>query len=179
MGVAASQEARRAMEASGASEESLVIGPVRKPSEPMVVFYQLGRKFVDNENSIPKDSSDILYYTLAVGHHTGVIDCFDEKLSCTRPCFERVCSLLPEGDAARSKLEYLLESGEIQVDKESVGKLDEPIKEALAEAERQAGEDDGDELDVQARDWLAAFSGCLDAIKRDPALYLMGRVRLP
>ena len=39
-----------------------------------VVLYQLGTKFVDNDYSIPEESKDVMYYALAVGHRTGVVD---------------------------------------------------------------------------------------------------------
>lgn len=45
---------------------------------------KLTRKFVDSAASIPDESTDVLYYTLAVGHHTGVIDCFERALSMPR-----------------------------------------------------------------------------------------------
>ena len=194
MGSGVSAAAAEAMRATGASAESLVIGPVAAPTEPMVVFYQLSRKFVDDERSVPKESSDILYYTLAVGHHTGVMDCFDEKISCTRACYERVCGLFEEGSEARYKMGRVLATGEMQVDQDSLGVLYEPVLEAAAEAGRivDAGTtwvcNDGACGAVvspearpmaEARDWLFAFSDCLDAIRRNPAVYLMGRERRP
>lgn len=176
-----SQAAREAMKATCASAESLVIGPVDKPTEPMVVFYQLGRKFVDDERSIPDGASEIMYYTLAVGHHTGVIDCFDEKLRCTLSEYEGVCALLPEGSDARYKLEGVLRSGEIQVDRDCVPVLDGPVREALAALgglDDGVGREGGDGRSVE-RAWLEGFSSCLAAIKSEPAVYLMGRTRMP
>lgn len=81
-----------------------------------VVLYQLGTKFVDNDYSIPEESKDVMYYALAVGHHTGVIDCFEERLRCPLAVFEQAVGMLGE-EAARYKLEGIVRSGEIQIDK--------------------------------------------------------------
>jgi hypothetical protein len=170
MGVAASDAAGKAMAANHASAESLVIGPVRTPKEPMVIFYRLARKFVDDERSVPSDAdtTNIMYYTLAVGHHTGVIDCFDECLSCTVPVYEAVCAELEEGSHARYKLEGVLRSGEIQVLQEDAPELSEAAHAALE-----------DSADSPAKDWLRQFAELLDEMGRTKSLYLMGRKRLP
>ncbi len=147
--------------------------------DKQAVFYQLGRKFVDDAREIPEESADVLYYTLAVGHHTGVIDCFEEVLRCPMAVYEGVCKLLPAGDA-RYKLEGILRSGEIQVDKTHVEKLDEPVRAAIdALHESGVSVEDGDDSTLQAQElaWLQGFDAALDAIKRDPVVYLMGRER--
>ncbi|WP_283170725.1 formate hydrogenlyase maturation HycH family protein [Curtanaerobium respiraculi] len=172
MGTAISSQAQKAMRAKHADPASLVIGPARAPQEPVVVFYQLSRKFVDNERSVDPDSTDIVYYTLAVGHHTGVIDCFSARLSCPLAQYRRICALV-EDDAARYKLEGILRQGEIQVDQESLAVLDEPIARALEACGRAQG------ADGECRAWLEEFSGMLQAMKRDRVLYLMGRERRP
>jgi hypothetical protein len=173
MSIGASSRADEAMHAAHASAESLVIGPEQRPSEPMVVFYRLARKFVDDERSVPQDetSSQILYYTLSVGHHTGIIDCFDECLSCTLPCYEAACALLPEGSHARYKMEGILRSGEIQVLHEEVAELLDAARSALAQG-------DGKEPS-EAREWLEGFARVLEEIQPTKAAYLMGRERLP
>ena len=176
MGVAASKSAQEAMRATGASAASLVIGPVRRASDPQVVFYQLSHKFVDDERTIPPDSADIVYYTLAVGHHTGVIDCFDERMSCSLSTYESICALFSEGDA-RYKLEGVVRSGEIQVDRGNLAVLDAPVKEVLSSL--GVGEDGEDTQRTEQRAWLTSFSAALDTIKADSVVYLMGRKRLP
>ena len=50
--------------------------------EKKVVFYRLTAKFVDSAVDIPEEVSNIMYYTLSVGHHTGVADCLSPCLSC-------------------------------------------------------------------------------------------------
>ncbi len=40
------------------------------------VFYQLTHKFVNNDAYIPENAQQVMYYSLAIGHHVGVMDCF-------------------------------------------------------------------------------------------------------
>lgn len=174
MGIARSQAAEEAMRAHHASADSKVIGPADMSAEPMVVFYQLSRKFVDDDRSIPEESAEVMYYALSVGHHTGVIDCFDERLSCPLDVYREVVELLPEGSGARYKLEGVLRSGEIQVDASHLPVLDEPVRETLARLEGDRADTDSEEA---ARAWLEGLSAALDAIRTDPAVYLMGRRR--
>ncbi|MGI6216215.1 MAG: formate hydrogenlyase maturation HycH family protein [Coriobacteriales bacterium] len=187
MGIAKSEAARKAMEARGASPESLVIGPVRKPEEPMVVFYRLSRKFVDDERSVPSDpkSTEIMYYTLAVGHHSGVIDCFDECLSCTVPEYREVCGMFQEGSHARYKLEGVTRTGEIQVLQEDAPELAKATGEVLEAIEAASPSGlSGKSVDspnegFSIRGWLEEFYALLEEMGRDKALYLMGRERRP
>lgn len=95
-----------------------------------VVFYRLGKKFVDDERSIPEDVRSVLYYTLAIGHHTGVIDCLEPRVSTSRAVFAEVLGMLPEGQA-RDKLAGIERFGEIQIDKEHVEMLRGAVGEAL------------------------------------------------
>lgn len=173
MGIAASEEAAEAMRAHHACAESKVIGPTKTPDVPMVVFYRLSRRFVNTERSISKEASDIVYYTLEVGHHTGLIDCFDEELSCPLDTYRAICARFPEGGEARYKLEGILRSGEIQVDRSSVPQLEEPVAEVSARVQ------DDPDAPAAEKAWLAAFSKLIGQIKRDPVLYLMGRERMP
>ena len=39
----------------------------------------------------------MLYHTLAVGHHTGVLDCFEPRLSVPVNVFHSLVDALPEG----------------------------------------------------------------------------------
>lgn len=152
-----------------AGSASLVIGPEQKPAEPLVVFYRLSRKFVDTEKSVPGRVTDIMYYTLAIGHHTGVIDCFDEALSCPVPAYEQVCSLVSDDDA-RYKLEGILRSGEIQVLKSDLPTLEKPLRAALDAAEGAPAE---------VVSFMEGLMHLLELMECDPALYLMGRKRMP
>jgi hypothetical protein len=96
-----------------------------------VVFYQLTTKFLDNEREIPEKSSEILYYSLQVGHHTGIIDCFSEKLRCSYDTYLEVIEALPADSDARYKLEGIIRHTEIQVDKTHLAVLDKAVKQAL------------------------------------------------
>lgn len=168
MGVAASSSAAEAMSRHHASEESLVMGPAHQPAEDMIVFYRLGRKFVDDDRSVPEEGSreeEIVYYTLAVGHHTGVIDCFDECLSCSVPCYRSLCDLMPEGHA-RYKMEGILRSGEIQILQENVPELLEMV-DAIQDKASNAAQ----------HAWIDGFRSVLKAMAVNKAIYVMGRER--
>ncbi|WP_172136235.1 formate hydrogenlyase maturation HycH family protein [Adlercreutzia sp. ZJ473] len=96
-----------------------------------VVLYRLGRKFVDNERSIPADVRSVLYYTLAIGHHTGVIDCLEPRVGASRAVFAAALEALPEGPA-RDKLSGVERFGEIELGREHVGELRAAVRAALA-----------------------------------------------
>ncbi len=49
-----------------------------------VVFSQLSRKFIDENDATPDAAQQVVYYSLAIGHHLGVIDCLEAALSCPR-----------------------------------------------------------------------------------------------
>ena len=38
-----------------------------------VVFSQLSRKFIDENDATPAEAQQVVYYSLAIGHHLGVI----------------------------------------------------------------------------------------------------------
>ncbi|SJI19853.1 protein processing element [Shigella sonnei] len=40
-----------------------------------IVFWTLRKKFVASSDEMPEHSSQVMYYSLAIGHHVGVIDC--------------------------------------------------------------------------------------------------------
>ena len=123
MSVTVRQRCRR--EAAG-FEEPAALGDVLSPTRPLaahttdgrtareVVFYRLGEKFVDHERSIPEDVRSVLYYTLAIGHHTGVIDCLAPRLTTSREVFADVLALLGPG-RAHDKLAGIEKFGEIEV----------------------------------------------------------------
>ena len=141
----------------------------QQQSVAQVVFYQLTRKFVDTEKSIPDDAKDVMYYTLAVGHHTGVIDCFEERLRCDLSDYEQACARLPEGDA-RYKLEAIQRSSEVQIEQRHVAELLPAIDAGLADpafAGSAAGQ------------VFAGLRKLLVVLQGDVAAYIMGRVRIP
>ena len=88
-------------DASRASDEAAegVADPCLGHTPDQVVFYELTRKFVETEEDVPQEACDVLYYTLAVGHHTGVLDCFEPRLSVSVNVFYSLVDALPEGQA--------------------------------------------------------------------------------
>ena len=85
-------------DASRASDEAAegVADPCLGHAPDQVVFYELTRKFVETEEDVPQEACDVLYYTLAVGHHTGVLDCFEPRLSVPVDVFYSLVDALPE-----------------------------------------------------------------------------------
>lgn len=135
-----------------------------RAARPEVVFYQLTRKFVDSEASIPEESEDVMYYALAIGHHTGVIDCFEERLRVDLGEFEAGVERVAD-EEARYKLQGILRHGEIQIDRGNLASL-VPALQALA------GEQD-------APAWAEALLDMLRTLANEGAAYIMGRVRRP
>lgn len=78
-------------------------------------FYRLSSRFVDSENSIPEKAKDIIYYNLAVGHHSGVMDCFKESFTCSETVYNELLSALTENEHAYFKLSRLHEFAEIEL----------------------------------------------------------------
>lgn len=120
-----------------------------------VVFYQLTHKFVNNEENIPESARQVVYYSLAIGHHVGVMDCFQSLTEIPLEEYREWVSQLPEG-ASRRKMEGLLKWGEIEVNQSHAGELMKVLDEAQAP-------------------WLGSLNQCLQAMTKEPALYLMIR----
>lgn len=144
----------------------------RAATGPQVVFYQLTHKFVDDERSIPEEAADVMYYTLAVGHHTGVIDCFEEKLRCGLDVFRRAVALLEEGGDARYKLEAVLRGGEVQIERQHAAMLQEGIASAL-----DGTPTDCEESLAEEREWLSLLRDMLSSLEANGAAYIVGRRR--
>ncbi|AWK85660.1 formate hydrogenlyase maturation HycH family protein [Azospirillum thermophilum] len=130
---------------------------------PEVVFYQLNAKVLERAEDIPEDAKQVVYYSLAIGHHIGVFDCFKPAFRCSTAVYDRVLEALSGSGEAHRKLSGLLRFGEITVDSSHVKPLIAAIEEALPAAAP----------DVAA--WLDRLRSSLDAIRREPAIYLMGR----
>lgn len=148
-----------------------------------VVFYRLGEKFVDHERSIPEDVRSVLYYTLAIGHHTGVIDCLKPCLATSREVFADVLALLGPGEA-HDKLAGIEKFGEIEVKKEHVPVLKPAVIAALDRAgsalevvEEAAAPGAAAETvtAIDAPAWLEEFLCLLEEIQCEPCVYAMGR----
>jgi hypothetical protein len=128
--------------------------------ESQVAFYQLSRKVVSNQESIPEDARQVMYYSLAIGHHVGVMDCFSELMAVSVETYKHFLNLLPEGEARR-KLEGVLSWNEIEINRGHVGDLLPALKGALSSL---------NEADSQ---WVKMIILCLQKMVAEPALYLM------
>ncbi|WP_018609277.1 formate hydrogenlyase maturation HycH family protein [Uliginosibacterium gangwonense] len=129
-----------------------------------VVFYALSQKFLEREEDMPAAAKQVMYYTLAVGHHIGVIDCLKQVLACPLDGYQNWIARLPEGEARR-KLEGLLRFGEINIDATHIHMLGAAL--------------DGIKplLKAEEAEWSASLMRALAAIEAEPAMYLMVRRR--
>ena len=142
-----------------------------------VVFYRLGKKFVDHERSIPEDVRSVLYYTLAIGHHTGVIDCLEPRLATSRVVFSDVLAALGTGEAA-DKLRGIERFGEIELKKEHVPLLKPAVLAALegcGTVPEPGTAAAGLVVAADVPSWLEEFLFLLDEVQCEPAVYAMGR----
>jgi hydrogenase-4 component J len=87
-----------------------------------IVFYQLGRKVVSNQENVQENARQVIYYSLAIGHHLGVMDCFSVLMEVQLEEFKQWISHLPEG-SGRRKLEGVLKWGEIEINRSHVNEL--------------------------------------------------------
>ncbi|HPP62424.1 MAG: formate hydrogenlyase maturation protein HycH [Anaerolineae bacterium] len=125
---------------------------------PKIIIYQLRTKFVNQREDVPEDAKQVVYYTLAVGHHVGVMDLFSSRLEIPLEEFAAWVQSQPEGPA-RTKLEGALRWGEIEVNQSHVGML-LPLLEAAP---------------AEGPGWTREFVECLNAVKQESAMYLMVR----
>lgn len=123
-----------------------------------IIVYQLRSKFVNQRADVPEDARQVVYYTLAVGHHVGVMDCFSSQMEIPLDEYIAWLQTLPEGPA-RTKLEGAIRWSEIEVNSSHVQML-------LALFETAS---------VTSPTWARDFIQCLNGIKQEPALYLMLR----
>lgn len=128
-----------------------------------VIFYRLGQKFLDRREDVPAEAKQVVYYSLAIGHHIGVIDCLQPVLDCPLEAFERWIAKLPA--EARGKLQGIARWGEINVDASHAAMLI-----AGLDAARPAF--DGGELV-----WADSLLESLHAMRAEPAIYLIARRR--
>jgi hydrogenase-4 component J len=129
-----------------------------------IAFYRLSRKIVNNQQAIPEDAQQVMYYSLAIGHHVGVMDCFSELMAVPEEQFTRCLERLPDGEARR-KLDGATRWQEIEINRSHVDQLLPALKQLLPL------------LDEAESAWVGKLIGCLREIMAEPALYLMVRVR--
>lgn len=128
-----------------------------------VVFSQLSRKFIDENDNTPAAAQQVVYYSLAIGHHLGVIDCLEAALSCPWDEYLAWIATLEEGSTARRKMEGVPKYGEIVIDINHVAMLAKAFDQALAS-----------QTDAQ-QVWSRQMLSMLHDIHQENAIYLMGR----
>ncbi len=128
-----------------------------------VVFSQLSRKFIDENDATPSEAQQVVYYSLAIGHHLGVIDCLEAALTCPWDQYLAWIATLEEGSVARRKMEGVPKYGEIVIDSNHVSML------ANAFDKARAGQT------AQQKEWSESMLGMLHAIYQESAIYLMVR----
>lgn len=127
-----------------------------------VMFWALRQKFVDDSVELAEKSRQVIYYTLAIGHHVGVIDCLNVALTCSLAEYQQWIALLEEGDARR-KMQGVLTFGEIVIDASHINLL----APAFAELARTA--------QAPWRGWSRQLLHHLKDMAHEPALYLLVR----
>ncbi len=132
--------------------------------EPQVVFYRLSRKVVNNQEDIPDDARQVIYYSLAIGHHVGVMDCFSELMAVPSEKYKKCLERLPDGDGRR-KLEGVLKWHEVEINRSHIDELIPALKGLLA------GMSDPESQ------WVPTLLQCLQEMMAEPALYLMMKIR--
>ena len=130
-----------------------------------VVFCQLSRKFVDENDNTPSDAQQVVYYSLAIGHHLGVIDCLKENLVCSFEPYKAWIATLEAGSEARRKMEGVPRYGEIVIDQSHVVLLAKAFDAAIPTQTEQQ------------QIWSQELLDMLQAIQLEPAIYLMVRRR--
>jgi formate hydrogenlyase maturation protein HycH len=127
-----------------------------------VVFSQLSRKFIDENDATPDAAQQVVYYSLAIGHHLGVIDCLEAALSCPWPEYLAWIATLEEGSTARRKMEGVPKYGEIVIDATTLRCSPTPLmRRWQANPEQQA--------------WSKTLLSMLHDIHQESAIYLMVR----
>jgi hypothetical protein len=121
----------------------------------MLTAYRLTRKYVNQDKDIPQAAQNILYYSLAIGHHVGVIDCLEPLVQVEEADYRAWLEGLPPSDG-RERLAGALRWGEIELNCTAAGEVlpllpgaPQPFGQRLAQA--------------------------LAEMQREPALYVMLR----
>ncbi|WJY13742.1 formate hydrogenlyase maturation HycH family protein [Pectobacteriaceae bacterium CE90] len=124
-----------------------------------VIFYALNQKFLDTQDKIPEQAQQVMYYSLAIGHHVGVIDCLKRVLECPLAEYESWIGQLAEGEAKR-KMAGLMKFGEITIDSTHTTLLGGAFSTLDSTQDHYA-------------EWTRTLMDYLGAIERETALYLM------
>ncbi|TCP97231.1 hydrogenase-4 component J [Cricetibacter osteomyelitidis] len=125
-----------------------------------VYFYLLNQRFVENDGQVPDAAKEVMYYSLAIGHHVGVIDCFKKLLICDYDDYQQFVNSFPEGEARR-KFAGLMKFGEIVIDSSHVNLLAKALDENKAR------------FSATHQQWAEILMGTLAAIQQEPVMYIM------
>ncbi|KNC11873.1 formate hydrogenlyase maturation protein HycH [Klebsiella sp. RIT-PI-d] len=128
-----------------------------------VVFSQLSRKFIDENDATPAEAQQVVYYSLAIGHHLGVIDCLEAALTCPWQDYLAWIGTLETGTEARRKMEGVPKYGEIVIDFNHVQMLAHAFDNARAAQT------------PQQQEWSKLMLSMLHDIHQESAIYLMVR----
>lgn len=131
-----------------------------------VKIHALNQRFLEKEadDNAPEQVGQIMYYSLAIGHHVGVIDCFEAVLECSLTDYEKWIAYLPEGDARR-KMTGLLKFGEIVIDNTHINLLGSAFVSIK------------DRVEQPFQGWTMTLLKLLQSMTQEPAMYLMVKAR--
>ncbi|EBP0013315.1 formate hydrogenlyase maturation protein HycH [Salmonella enterica] len=127
-----------------------------------IVFWMLRQKFISSEDTIPETSCQVMYYSLAIGHHVGVIDCLKVALRCPIADYRNWAAQM-EDEQARQKMLGVLTFDEIVIDASHTNMLTRACT-PLAENDKEP-----------CKSLSIKFVQLLDDIVIEPAIYLMAR----
>ncbi|ELR63870.1 Formate hydrogenlyase maturation protein hycH [Photobacterium marinum] len=131
--------------------------------DSQVYFYSLSRKFVD-ESEVPEEARQIMYYSLAIGHHLGVVDCLDAVLQCSgKNYLDWICGLPLDSEAYRKMYGFLV-FGEITIYAEHINMLACAFDAISAESQSET-----------SQRLTKGFIEALTAIYHEPSMYMMIR----
>ncbi|CSJ37458.1 formate hydrogenlyase maturation protein [Shigella sonnei] len=105
----------------------------------------------------------MVYYSLAIGHHLGVIDCLEAALTCPWDEYLAWIATLEAGSEARRKMEGVPKYGEIVIDINHVPMLANAFDKARAAQTSQQ------------KEWSTMLLSMLHDIHQENAIYLMVR----
>lgn len=131
-----------------------------------VIFYSLSSKFVDEKKAQKHNSQkvqEVVYYSLAIGHHLGVIDCLKSRLECPLDGYTQWINCLPENGEAYRKLAGVQRFGEINIDSSHTHLLALALRDARPT------------MNAEQQGWSDTLIALLTQIEYDPAMYLMVR----
>jgi len=131
-----------------------------------VIFYSLSRKFVDEKSAQQRsvrEVQEVVYYSLAIGHHLGVIDCLASRLTCPLEGYLQWIDCLPHEGEAHRKLAGVQRFGEITIDSSHTHLLALALRDARPR------------MNARQQEWSDTLTALLTRIENDAALYLMVR----